>query len=314
MPKANINVAHQSSNYIDPTVALREHLDRLEGERTTSFDIIPVANTRGNGSTITAGILDAGSYRYNIAKNGVDTQDRTTLSQADTEAVKVYQPILAIDQLRETKKVGIDMNDVAAGYEGLRQVASTVVYNTPIVEMNKAAFKALAVGAKTANWTVGTQANYDALTSEEIYQAIAKQIVRFKSLKDEFQSNGIEDDSDLLIVMDYETLSKWKSALTTARTGSERQAAEFYKSLSDGYAINGVQVMITNHLASGTKWMTITRGIWGALGFKVAFQSAVEKTPGKINTFRAWSEYTYGMKVIFPDYISGYSIGAKPTK
>ncbi len=314
MPKANINVALQSSNYTDPLVALREQLEKLQTEETTSFDILPIANTSGGGSQVTAGILGAGSYRYSFIKNGINTSERTTTGIGADTKLKVYQPILAVNNVKKTDFATIDKNDVAAGYEGLEAAASTIVYNTPIVELNTAAFKSLAVGAKTGNWgKVTNQAAWDALTSQDIYELIAKQLVRFKSLKDEFQSNGIQKDSDLMVVMDYDTLSKWKSALTSAGTGSERQADDFYKSLSSGFSINGVRVMITNHLPVNTKWLVTTVGKWGALAFKIALQSAVEKEPGKINTFRAWSEYTWGMKVLFPDYISGFSIGNQPT-
>ncbi len=314
MPKANINVAHQSSNYTDPIVALREELLRVEHEETTSFDIIPLANTSGGGKALSSGIINAGSYRYTFVKNGIATADRTTTGIGTDTKLKLYQPILQINSPKRTDFATTDNNDIAAGYENFNSAAATNVYNTPIVELNVAAFKKMVVEA-TGNWEVVTnQAAWDNLKSEDLYQKIAKAITDFKSLKDEFQSNGIQRDEDLIVVAPYDTVAKLKNSLTSAGTGSEHQAADFYKSLSSGFTVNGVKIMITNHLPVGTKFMVTTTGKWAALGFKIFIQTAVEKMQGKINTMRAWGEYTSGMEVLFPQYITGLSIGAKPTK
>ncbi len=311
------NVAHQTAAYLDDNsvlAALKEQMERLQVEEQTEFDIMKVANTSGSGSTITAGMLDAGSYRYTFIKNGINTSARTTTGVGADTKLNSYQPVLQIDERKKTDFATIDRLDVAAGYDGLEAAASTIVYNTPIVELNKKAFKLLVTEA-TGNWeTVSNQAAFDSLDSEAFYQKIAKSITEFKMKQDEFQSNGIQKDLDLMVVMGYDGVAKLKNALTSANTGSPRQADEFYKSLSSGFTVNGVRVMITNHLPPTVKYLVTTVGKWGALSFKVAFKTAAEKMPGKIDTFRTWAEYTNGMMVLFPQYVNGFSIGAKPTK
>ncbi len=310
------NVAHQQAAYLnDNTVlaALKEQMERLQVEEQTEFDIMPIANTSGSGSVITAGMLDAGSYRYTFIKNGINTSARTTTGIGADTKLESYQPIIQISDREKTDFATIDRLDVAAGYDGLEAAASTVVYNTPIVEMNEKAFKLMSVEA-AGTWDTLTQAQWDAIKSEDLYQMMAKHITKAKSTKDEFQSNGIRKNSDVMFAATYEVIEKLKNSLTSAGTGSPRQAEDFYKSLEDNYYINGVRILVTNHLPANVPYIFTTVGKWGALGFKISFKTAAEKMPGKMDTFRTWAEYTNGMTVLFPKYISGFSIGAKPTK
>ncbi len=311
------NVAHTQAAYLDDAsalAALREQMEKLQVEEQTQFDIMPLANTSGAGSLITAGMLDAGSYRYTFIKNGINTSARTTTAIGADTKLESYQPIIQIDERKKTDFATIDRLDAAAGYDGVEAAASTIVYNTPIVELNKKALKLLVTSA-TGTWeTVANQAAFDAIKSEDFYQMMAKSLTEFKMKQDEFQSNGIQKDSDLIIVMPYDSLAKYKNSLTGAGTGSPRQAEDFYKSLMGDNYVNGVRILVTNHLPPTVKYLVTTVGKWGALGFKIAFKTAAEKMPGKMDTFRTWAEYTNGMTVLFPQYVNGFSIGAKPTK
>ncbi len=299
-----INISHETSLWLEDTagnkVGLREELlGEAKYEALKTSQAVALSNTYLTSPIFESGQSYAASYRGSYLKKTA-SEDRVSGTTPTYHNGEVVEKTLAIDVRKKSLSYLIDPVDENA-YSKVETGLNSSIINQPITEIDERFYLVASAGATAANFTLDM--DLSTLTDVAYTKLISDSIVAMKSKKDDIQS-GFED-SDLVVVMTYEGLAKFKNTLTAAGTGSETQATQFANSLETKFSFNGVPIVVSNRLPAGVVFLVMSIGTFGATAMKVNLSTFSEKAPGLGNAINLYSHYDYGIKIVFGDYVYG---------
>ncbi len=312
MPKGKINVEHIQSLWAEDTagnkIALNQEVkDLAKVEAMKNCEAVAISNNYLTEPTLAADALNAGSYTGTYQKK-VGAKDRTVGAAVAWQSPEGLTKTLIIDQVRDTQPVLVIPSDENASSKAEHAI-NTAIINTPITEIDENFF--LKTVTEATNYTQIT--NFDTMTGDAFTKLMTDSIVALKSKVDDYQSGYV--DSDIAIVMTFAGLAKYKNTLTDKGTGSETQAKTFLNSLEVKEHYAGIPILVSNRLPAGIELIVTTINEWGATAVKAQLKPFTNSNiPGEGDAIGIYSQFLYGIEVIFPGNIYVFGTVAQPTK